>query len=88
MSIETKETNAKQLRKIMALHNLKAKHIATLIDVSISLVRAWLIHEGSEKHRTMKNRDLDYLECKITLTIAKMSLMEYCEWRASKDNEH
>ena len=80
--------NAEQLRKIMTLHNMKAKHIAHLIDVSIALVRAWLIHEGSAKYRTMKNRDLDYLECKIQNVIAKMSLIEYCEWRASKDKEN
>ena len=88
MSIDTKESNAEQLRKIMALHNLKAKHISHLIDVSIALVRAWLIHEGSAKYRAMKNRDLDYLECKIQNTIAKMSLIECCEWRASKDMEN
>lgn len=80
--------NSDKLRKIMALHNLKAKHIASLIGVSIALVRAWLIHEGSAKYRKMKSRDLDYLECKIQVTIAKMSLIDYCEWRASKDKEN
>jgi len=79
--------NAEQLRKIMALHNLKAKHISKLIDVSIALVRAWLIHEGSAKYRAMKNRDLDYLECKIQVTVSKMSLMDYCLWRDSKNKE-
>lgn len=88
MSIDTKETNAEQLRKIMALHNLKAKHIAKLIDVSISLVRAWLVHEGSAKYRKMKDRDLDYLKCKIVLTVSKMSIIEYCEWRDSKNKEN
>ena len=81
-------SNADQLRKIMAAHNLKAKHISSLIDVSISLVRAWLIHSGSAKYRRMKDRDLEFLECKVEKTIKKMTPMDYCEWRASKDKEN
>ncbi len=81
------ETNADQLRKIMSLHALKAKHIANFIGVSIQTVRAWLIHDGSAKYRKMKDRDLDYLECKIALTVSKMSILDYCLWRDSKNKE-
>lgn len=58
-------TNSDELRLIMAENKLKAADIAECIDVSIHLVRAWLLNADAARHRPMKNRDLDYLRLKL-----------------------
>jgi hypothetical protein len=58
-------TNADKLREIMKIHNLTSRDVSILLDVSIKTVRAWRIHSDSSNHRPMKNRDLDFLNCKI-----------------------
>jgi hypothetical protein len=58
-------TNAEALRLIMSEHKYKAEDIADLIDVSIHLVKAWLLHSGAERHRPMKDRYLEHIQLKI-----------------------
>ncbi len=54
--------NARTLRELMRVYGINSQKVADLLQVSIYSVRAWLIHDKSEKYRPMTDRNLKMLK--------------------------
>lgn len=59
------KTNAAKLRQLKASHSLTTQDVADLLGVSPYTVKSWLMHAGSEAHRAMSDRELEFLLLKL-----------------------
>ncbi len=57
--------NADKLRRLKKEHELTTDDIAEKLGVSAYTVKSWLLHEESEAHRVMKDRDMEFLRIKL-----------------------
>jgi transcriptional regulator with XRE-family HTH domain len=57
--------NVAELRKLMKEHNLSREEVASLCDVSIHTVNAWLLPQRSKAHRTFRAKELRHLQLEL-----------------------